>query len=132
MQRKLVSTDLKYERLIGYSRAIRVGDIVFVSGTSGLSSTGKDNYNNSYDQTKCAIEKVRASLEEVGSRLEDVVRTRLFLSRRADWKQVAKAHREFFGDIMPASSMIVCEFLDSRILVEIEAEAIVNPSKRKS
>ena len=72
------------------------------------------------------IRKIEDVLENADGSLEDIVRTRVFLNRKADWKQVAKAHSEFFGKILPASSMLVCEFLDPKILVEIEADALVD------
>ncbi len=121
-----ISSDGKYEKEIGYSRAVRTGNMVFVSGTTGVPEKGSfDPQNVSYEQAREAISKIAHVLGKVDCSLKDVVSTRVYLSRNTDWKQVAKAHLEFFGDILPTSSMLVCEFLDPRILVEIEAQAVV-------
>ena len=100
--------------------------MVFVSGTSGVKEDDSPTLGSeSYDQARRAIKKIEEVLQRADCSLKDVVLTRVFVSRGADWKEVAKAHSEFFGDVLPSSSMLVCEFLDPRILVEIEAEAVV-------
>lgn len=122
-----ISSEGKYEKVVGYSRAVRAGNFVFVSGTTGVKEDGgaTASGNESYAQTMRAITKIEDVLQRADCALKDVVSTRVFISREADWKQVARAHFEFFGEILPSSSMLVCEFLDPRILVEIEAQAVV-------
>jgi len=100
--------------------------MVFVSGTSGIREDNSiASTNESYEQARRAIGKIEAILKKANCSLEDVVLTRVFLSHDADWRGVARAHAEFFGKILPSSSMLVCQFLDPRILVEIEAQAVV-------
>ena len=125
--RQNISSGGKYEKIVGYSRAVRVGDTVFVSGTSGLgeNESNFDSRKESYEQTKRAIQKIDDALRAAKCSLKDVVLTRIFLSRNADWKEVARAHSEFFAEILPTNSMLVCEFLDPKILVEVEAQAVV-------
>jgi enamine deaminase RidA (YjgF/YER057c/UK114 family) len=119
-KRQSVGSGGKYEEIVGYSRAVRVGNQVFVSGTSDLDS-GPDVYT----QTKKSIEKIGVALEKLGASLSDVVRTRVFVKSGIGWEGVAKAHREAFGKVMPASTMIAVEFLDPAVLVEIEADAVL-------
>jgi enamine deaminase RidA (YjgF/YER057c/UK114 family) len=121
-----ISSDGKYEKEIGYSRAVRMGNLVFVSGTTGLSEDeGIDPAFESYEQAKRAILKIADALNKADSSLDHVVLTRVYLSRNANWRQVANAHFEYFGKVLPTNSMLVCEFLDSKILVEIEAQAVI-------
>jgi enamine deaminase RidA (YjgF/YER057c/UK114 family) len=120
-KRQKVSSGGKYEGIVGYSRAVRVGNQIFVSGTSDLDA-GADVYT----QTKKSIEKIGVALEKLGASLSDVVRTRVFVKSGTDWEGVAKAHREAFGKVMPASTMIAVEFLDPAVLVEIEADAVLD------
>jgi len=127
VSRQNISSGGKYEKVIGYSRAVKFGNMVFVSGTTGTDSTGSlVSEVDSYAQAKQAIQNIQIAVEKAGASLSDVVRTRVFVSARANWQDVGRAHLEFFGSIMPASSMLVCSFLDSRILVEIEADAAVS------
>jgi len=127
VSRQNISSGGKYEKVIGYSRAVKFGNMVFVSGTTGTDSTGSlVSEVDSYAQAKQAIQNIQIAVEKAGASLSDVVRTRVFVSARANWQDVGRAHLEFFGSIMPASSMLVCSFLDPRILVEIEADAAVS------
>ena len=120
----------KYEKIVGYSRAVRAGDLIFISGTTGfLEGGGLVSDTDSYAQAKKAIENIDAILKTMGCSIMDVVRTRVFVSRSAQWQMIAKAHSEAFGSVMPASSMIVCDFLDPKIQVEIEADAVSGFSK---
>jgi enamine deaminase RidA (YjgF/YER057c/UK114 family) len=124
--RRNISSDGKYEKEIGYSRAVRMGNLVFVSGTTGLSEDqNMDPAFESYEQAKRAILRIADALNKADSSLDHVVLTRVYLSRNADWRQVASAHFEYFGKVLPTNSMLVCEFLDPRILVEIEAQAVI-------
>ncbi|MFI5421511.1 MAG: RidA family protein [Nitrososphaerales archaeon] len=128
--RQRVSTNGKFEQIVGYSRAVRVQDTIFVSGTSGYSEDGSYD-SDAYTQAKNAIRNVDLVLAKAGSSIRDVVRTRVFVKEDADWRAIAKAHQEAFGAIMPASTMLVCGFLDKGIIVEIEADAVVDGKKPK-
>lgn len=117
--RRNIKSESPWEPVAGYSRAVRTGDLVFVSGTT---SAGKD----AYVQAKGAIERIAVALEAAGASLRDVVRTRMFVTNIADWEAVAKAHREAFGSIAPASTMVeVSRLIAPELLVEIEADAFI-------
>jgi enamine deaminase RidA (YjgF/YER057c/UK114 family) len=125
--RRNISSGVKFEGIVGYSRAVRVGDQVFVSGTTGVDySEGPGQEGDTYTQTKRAIENIGSALAKLGCSLSDVVRTRIFIRHGVDWKEVARAHLEAFASVMPASTMVGTDFLDSRILVEIEADAVAS------
>ncbi|HTX58952.1 MAG TPA: RidA family protein [Verrucomicrobiae bacterium] len=118
-ERRLISSGSAFEPKVGYSRAIRIGDAIFVSGTVG---DGADVY----EQSKAAIATIEAALHEAGASLDDVVRTRIFVTNIDDWQLVARAHREAFGEILPACSMLeVSRLIAPQYLVEIEADALV-------
>jgi enamine deaminase RidA (YjgF/YER057c/UK114 family) len=117
--RRLISSGSAYEPRVGYSRAVRVGEMIFVSGTVGDGS-------DAYEQTKTAIAKIEAALREAGAELDDVVRTRIFVTNIDDWQLVGKAHAESFRDILPACSMLeVSRLIAPEYVVEIEADALV-------
>jgi enamine deaminase RidA (YjgF/YER057c/UK114 family) len=123
--RQKVSSGVKFEGIVGYSRAVKIGKMVFVSGTTGVDyAASSDSDADAYSQTKRAIENIKSALARVGSSLSDVVRTRVFIRSDVDWQDVARAHREAFGSVLPASTMVSVGFLDPRILVEIEADAV--------
>jgi enamine deaminase RidA (YjgF/YER057c/UK114 family) len=125
-ERHLVSSGSPYEPVIGFSRAVAVGPHVFVSGTAPIMPDGADPPAVAYGQAVRCLEIVRAALAEAGARLEDVVRTRTYLTRLETWEEVARAHGEAFGAVRPASTVVVVTgFLDPRWLVEIEAQAYV-------
>jgi enamine deaminase RidA (YjgF/YER057c/UK114 family) len=123
VKRRTISSDSPYEPRVGYSRAVRAGDFVFVSGTVAVGS-------DAYEQAKAAIAKIERALHDAGASLRDVVRTRIFVTNIADWELVARAHRERFGDVRPACSMVeVAKLITPEYVVEIEADACVgNPA----
>lgn len=125
--RRNVSSGGPWEGVAGYSRAVRVGRLVFVSGTTAALPDGRvAGERDPYAQTMQALRTVRAALEQAGARLEDVVRTRMFVTDITGWEHVARAHAEVFGDIRPAATMVeVARLLDPRLLVEIEVDAVV-------
>lgn len=127
MDRTRVSSGSPYESTVGFSRAVRVGAHVAVAGTAPIMPDDADPSDDSYGQTRRCLEIILTALAEAGARPEHVVRTRTYLSPGADAEAVARAHGEVFGEIRPASTMIVVAgFLDPRWLVEMEADAIVD------
>ena len=127
-ERQLVTTGTKYEFQFGYSRAVRKGNVVRVSGTAGLDENGQVVADDVGTQLRRAIEIMTKALEELGATLEDVVMTRLYLADMHDSDTVAVIHGETFRDIRPATTLVKTEFVDAKILVEIEAEALTGPS----
>jgi enamine deaminase RidA (YjgF/YER057c/UK114 family) len=127
-ERVKYSTGTKWEPVVGYSRAIRVGNVVHVSGTTATDTDGKlVGIGDPAAQAFQALNNIRRALEAVGARLEDVVRTRIYVTDITRWEEVGKAHGTFFKEIRPASTMVVVRRLVSpEMLVEIEAEAILD------
>ncbi|MCH8877540.1 MAG: RidA family protein [Chloroflexi bacterium] len=128
MTRKLISSGSPYELSVGFSRAVRVGSLISVSGTAPIGPDRKTvGPGNPSAQARRCFEIIRDALEEAGSSLSDVVRTRIFLTNIADWEKVAAVHGEFFGDIRPASTIVqVARLIEPDWLVEIEADAAVD------
>jgi enamine deaminase RidA (YjgF/YER057c/UK114 family) len=116
-----------WETQVGYSRAVRMGRFIAVSGSAAIDENGGlVGEGDMYAQTKQCIDVIATALERAGARLTDVVRTRIFVTDIERWDEVGRAHREAFGDVMPATSMVeVTRLIDPRMLVEIEADAIV-------
>ena len=126
MERRLVSSGSPYERVVGFSRAVRVGGRVFVAGTAPVMPEGADPPPDAYGQTKRCLEIIEAALAEAGASLADVVRTRVYLVRTDDFEEVGRAHGEVFADIRPANTTLtVKELVDPRWLVELEADAVI-------
>lgn len=126
MHRTNVSTGTKWEPRFGYSRAVRVGDHVYVSGTTATEDGAVVGVGDPYAQATHILGIVADALAEAGAGLDDVVRTRVFLTDVDDWQAVGDAHAEAFGDVRPATSILgVNELLDPDILVEIEVDAVV-------
>lgn len=127
MSRKNIPSASKWEDEVGYSRAVRVGNVIEVSGTTATSGDEVVG-DNVYDQTVFVIQKIERALKQAGASLKDVVRTRIYVVNIDDWQMVAKAHKQFFAEVKPAASMLqIAKLIDARLLVEIEATAVVNP-----
>ena len=129
MTRRHVSTGTEWESTVGYSRAVRVGDHVHVSGTTATDEVGEVVGDDDVErQTDRALANVAAALERLDAGLEDVVRTRLYVTDIDDWAAVGRVHGSYFGDVRPATAMVeVSRLIDPRMLVEIEADALVDP-----
>ena len=122
-----ISSGTKWEEAVGYSRVVKVGNQVFVTGTTSVDEDGNIiGVGDVYQQTKYIISKIEKYLNKAGANLKDVVRTRMFVVNIADWQEVGKAHNEFFKNIKPATTMVeVNSLIDPDLLIEIEADAII-------
>ena len=127
MKRKKINSNTKWESIVGYSRAVRTGNLVYVSGTTAVNETGSVvGRNDAYAQTKFILAKIEKALKTAGSGLQDVVRTRMYVIDISQWSLVGKAHGEVFENIKPASTMVeVKGLVNKELLVEIEADAVI-------
>ena len=126
-QRLNISSGAKWEDIIGYSRAVRVGNVIEVAGTAALDENGNVvGLNDPYQQTKFIFAKIEKALISAGATLKDVVRTRMFITDISRWKEIGKAHGEYFRDVKPVSTMVeVRSLISPELLIEIEVTAIL-------
>ena len=125
--RKNISSGAPWESTIGYSRAVRVGNHIWVAGTTATNEHGEIvGKGNAAEQTRYVLQKIERALEEAGASLQNVVRTRLFVTNIGDWELIGRVHGEFFGEVRPAATMVeVSKLIDAEHLVEIEVDAYI-------
>jgi enamine deaminase RidA (YjgF/YER057c/UK114 family) len=125
VKRARVSSGTPYEAIAGYSRAVRIGDRVLVSGTTASGPEGPVAVGDPAGQARFVLDRIERALVEAGATLRDVVRTRIFVQRIQDWEAVARVHGERFGDVRPANTLVQATLVHPDLLVEIEAEAVI-------
>ncbi|WP_425392857.1 RidA family protein [Ekhidna sp.] len=124
--RQNIPSGAPWEDEVGYSRAVRIGNTIEVSGTAPVRN-GKTVGDSPYEQTKICLEIIKSTIEKAGGKLEDVVRTRMFVTDIAQWAAIGKAHGEFFGEIKPATTMVeVSSLIEKDMFIEIEATAVIS------
>jgi enamine deaminase RidA (YjgF/YER057c/UK114 family) len=132
MERIKVGSGGRWEPIVGYSRAVRVGPHIYVSGTTATDNSGNlVGVGDPYAQTVQALKNIQSALLRLGSGMQDVVRTRVFVTNMENWQEIGRAHGEFFGDIRPANTMVeIRRLILPDMLVEIEVDAMVNETER--
>ena len=124
--RKNISSGAKWESLVGYSRAVKIGNIIEVSGTTAVDGDEVMFPGDAYNQTQYILLKIEQALKDAGAEMDDVVRTRIFVTDMSHWEDIGRAHGEFFSEIRPASTMVeIYALIKEGLLVEIEATAIL-------
>ena len=127
MRRINIPAGTIWEDVVGYSRAVKIGNVIEVSGTAAVDNGQVVGKGNAYEQTKFILEKIKRTLESLGSGMDDVIRTRIYVTDISKWEEIGKAHGEFFKDIKPATSMVeVKSLIDPEMIVEIEATALTD------
>jgi enamine deaminase RidA (YjgF/YER057c/UK114 family) len=121
MNRKNIAGTSPFEAIIGFSRAVRIGNVVHVSGTGPV---GAEDLSAS-EQTRQVLALIKNALDQAGAKFEHVVRTRMFIAKAEDWEEVGRAHGEVFGSIRPAATMVIAQMLNPRWRVEMEADAVL-------
>ena len=132
MSRQLISSGTPWEASVGYSRAVRVGNQIFVSGTTASDQAGQTvSVGDAYGQTQFILRKIESALKEAGAGLTDVVRTRIFVTEISRWEEIGKAHGEVFATIRPVATMVeVKDLINPDHLVEIEVDAVIDPAAK--
>ncbi len=127
MERTKYTTGAKWEDIVGYSRAVRIGKTIEVAGTTAVADGQIVGKGSAFEQAKFILSKIEDVLDKLGSSIEDVVRTRIYVTNIQDWQEIAKAHHMFFAETKPASTMVeVSALVDPEMLVEIEVTAVVD------
>ncbi|UCG61227.1 MAG: RidA family protein [Candidatus Zixiibacteriota bacterium] len=131
MKRTNVSSGSPYEDSIGFSRAVRIGNLLAVSGTAPIAPDGSTAFpGDAYAQMKCCLEIIQAAIEQAGGRLEDVIRTRIYMTDISVCEEVSRAHSEFFDKIRPAATMVVVkQLVRDDWLVELDADCVIDPNR---